>query len=84
MENKLCPQCSGKMYNNKGISKKNNKPYENWKCGECKYIEWVDVKEQGNGNQIVMDEIARLDARIDKASELIAHNIRMGNLEQPK
>lgn len=78
MENKLCPQCGGKMYHNKGISKKNNKPYENWKCGTCKEIEWVDIIEPQNGNAILSDEIlARLDKiekRFDDMSAWISLN----------
>jgi len=35
------------MYHNKGISKKSGNPYENWKCGTCKKVDWVDdVSEQ--------------------------------------
>jgi len=45
METKECPKCGGIMYHNKGVSKKNGKPYENWNCGnqECKNIEWIDL-----------------------------------------
>lgn len=44
VEVKPCPKCGGMMYHNKGISKKTGKPYENWKCGKCQTIEWVDRK----------------------------------------
>ena len=48
METKECPKCKGIMYHNKGISKKNGKPYENWNCSnpECKNIEWVDSNKE--------------------------------------
>ena len=47
METKECPKCKGIMYHNKGISKKNGKPYENWNCSneECKNIEWIDLNK---------------------------------------
>lgn len=44
MESKNCPQCGNRLFHNKGVSKKNNKPYENFKCGSCDYIEWVDLQ----------------------------------------
>jgi len=46
MENEQCPKCGNKLYHNKGISKKNNEPYENYKCSnkDCGYIDWVDLK----------------------------------------
>ena len=44
-KNNLCPKCSGKLFHNKGISKKTGNPYENFKCGKCDYIEWINQKE---------------------------------------
>ena len=41
-ETRPCPKCGGKQYHNRGVSKKNNKPYENWKCSNCQDIEWID------------------------------------------
>lgn len=46
MENTNCPQCGNRLFHNKGISTKNNRPYENYKCGKCQYIKWVDIKEE--------------------------------------
>ncbi len=37
-----CPQCGNKLFHNQGVSQKNGKPYENYKCGKCSYIKWVD------------------------------------------
>jgi len=86
---KLCPQCGGDMFHNQGISKKNNKPYENYKC-KCGYIEWVDLraeKQQGmvekqNGNQMLMEEILTLNTlmvetnlRLDKLIAYIVKNV---------
>jgi hypothetical protein len=45
MENTKCPKCGKELFHNQGISKKNNKPYENYKC-VCGYILWVDAKPQ--------------------------------------
>lgn len=50
MENKIetkpCPLCGKIAYHNRGISKKTNKPYENYKCGDknCQYIEWIEIE----------------------------------------
>lgn len=41
----VCPMCEAEMVLKKGISKKNNKPYEMWKCNECEHIVWVNEKE---------------------------------------
>jgi hypothetical protein len=40
------------MFNNKGISPKNGKPFENYKCSDkdCGYIEWVDLKKETSQN----------------------------------
>jgi ribosomal protein S27AE len=64
METRNCPKCGSKLYNNKGISPKNNRPWENWKCGKCPYIEWVDLKQvplpaqpNGNGDIILLEEM---------------------------
>lgn len=36
-----CPKCGNiTLYHNKGISQKNNRPFENYKC-RCGYLEWV-------------------------------------------
>ena len=43
MENTTCPQCGNKLYHNEGVSKKTGKKYENYKCGQCEYIKWVDT-----------------------------------------
>jgi DNA-directed RNA polymerase subunit M/transcription elongation factor TFIIS len=41
-----CPKCQQfSLYHNTGISKKNNQPFENYKC-KCGYIQWVDLKEK--------------------------------------
>jgi hypothetical protein len=29
------------LYHNKGVSSKNNKPYENYKCAKCDYLQWI-------------------------------------------
>jgi len=49
ISNKLCPQCGNKMFNNKGISTKTGKPFENYKCSDkdCGHIEWVSSKDLG-------------------------------------
>lgn len=45
----VCPKCHEKsFYHNKGISKKNNKPYENRKCSKCQHIEWIDLPAKSN------------------------------------
>ena len=41
-ETRPCPKCDGIQYHNRGISRKSNKPYENWKCSSCEEIEWID------------------------------------------
>lgn len=41
-----CKECeSERIYHNEGVSKKNNQPYENYKCAECGYTEWVDLRK---------------------------------------
>ena len=63
MENTTCPQCGNKLYHNEGVSKKTGKKYENYKCGQCEYIKWVDTPKgepQNTGNQIAMEELANL------------------------
>ena len=47
METKNCPKCGGMLFHNKGVSKSNGKPYENFNCGnkDCDYIEWVDLNK---------------------------------------
>jgi hypothetical protein len=42
-----CPKCNSKVFNNKGVSTKNGKPYENYKCSNksCGWIEWVDLRK---------------------------------------
>lgn len=45
-ETKKCQKCSGTKYYNEGISKKNNKPYRNWKCPGCGDIEWLRDEPQ--------------------------------------
>ena len=49
ISNKLCPQCSNKMFHNTGISQKTGKPFENYKCSDkdCGHIEWVSSKNLG-------------------------------------
>ena len=81
METKqICPECGSNMYHNKGISKKTGKPYENYKCGECKYIQWVDVADMGSpqktmvdGNAILLEEMQAgfkdLEKRFDGLNE---------------
>jgi len=49
MNDKNCPKCGSKIFHNKGISKKTGKPYENYKCGGCDYIRWVDLTGEGQG-----------------------------------
>jgi len=49
VETKKCAKCGGTKYHNQGISKKNNQPYENWKCGNCKDTEWVDLRTPKEG-----------------------------------
>lgn len=64
METRDCPKCGGRMYHNKEISKKNNKPYENWKC-ICGNIEWVDIKSGSGGNNEVLDKLADIGLKLD-------------------
>ena len=46
-----CPKCAGQtLYHNKGISQKNGKPYENYKC-KCGFLQWVDIKPKGGFEQ---------------------------------
>ena len=70
MTNKICPQCGQNMFHNQGISKKNGKPYENYKC-KCGEIEWVDNKNasqrQIGGNKEVLDAIGLAKEDILKA-----------------
>lgn len=42
-QTKKCPKCGGTKYYNEGISKKTGNAYANWKCGQCKDIEWVEL-----------------------------------------
>ena len=44
---KECPKCGATMWNNKGISAKTGKAYENWKCKACGEIEWIPQDGQG-------------------------------------
>jgi hypothetical protein len=65
METKNCPKCSNKMYHNQGISKKTGKPYENWKCGTCKYVEWIvqqppNIPKSTEPSILIIDEISGL------------------------
>ena len=72
METKNCPQCGNKMFHNIGVSKKNNKPYENYKCGACQYLEWVDQKgttgkpkePAWSGKILETEMLARIDANV--------------------
>ena len=52
MEN--CPKCNSKVFNNKGVSKKNGNPYENFKCSnrDCDFIEWVDNSPKNSRNSV--------------------------------
>lgn len=41
----LCPKCKDPkltLWHNKGVSEKNGKPWENYKC-KCGYVQWVDL-----------------------------------------
>lgn len=80
MENKICPQCGNKLWHNEGISKKNGKPYENYKCAdkECGYIEWVDLKEKKElpgkpkiTAEIINDNIKIVIAELSEIKKLI-------------
>lgn len=75
---KTCPECGSKLYHNKGISKKTGKPYENWKCGECEYIKWVDIqnepvlKSDAMGQEVNLINLdKKMDEAIKKLDEII-------------
>lgn len=55
-----CPKCGAKVFHNKGISSKTNKPYENYKCGSCDFIEWVGQKDKGGNTSSNTNEIMKL------------------------
>ena len=75
MEN--CVKCGSKIFHNKGVSKKTNKPYENYKCGSCDYIKWVDLTGEGKGfkkavpanNEEVMKALREIYKLIDTLRE---------------
>jgi len=52
LKDKLCPDCGKRLFEQIGISDKNNKPYHRIKCednnekGTCKYIQWVSVESK--------------------------------------
>jgi len=76
-ENRQCPQCGNRLFHNEGISKKTGRPYANWKCGQCQYIEWEGKKKEAqNGNAMLMDEIVafrkEVNERLDKMAEFLA------------
>ena len=76
-EKKQCPKCGSLVFHNKGVSKKTNKPYENYKCGSCDYIKWVDLTGGGEGfkkavpanNEEVMKALREIYKLIDALRE---------------
>ena len=68
MEYKRCPNCGNNLFHNKGISKKTGKPYENYKCGQCDYIKWVDQIPVINGDT---GKEIKADAEIDQGERMI-------------
>lgn len=74
VETKKCVHldCEGTMYHNKGISKKTNKPYENWKCNLCKEVEWVDNiyhDPKPNKQDIIQKNVERAQEDRAKSSQ---------------
>lgn len=48
-----CPKCvHNTLYHNTGISAKNNKPYENYKCSKCDYIQWIPQDEKPKQQEV--------------------------------
>jgi len=46
MNTKNCSQCGNEMTYKSGISQKNNKPYQMYKCGSCSYAEFIKDNQQ--------------------------------------
>jgi ribosomal protein S27AE len=71
-EQRTCPnlKCGSRLFHNKGISAKNGKPYENWKCAKCGFIEWVDLNPKTGKStplptEIEVDMAKRVESKID-------------------
>lgn len=67
-----CPQCGNQsLYHNIGISKKNNKPFENYKCNKCQHIEWVDRKlEEHMAEDNMQDEAKHQNEHMDNYGKI--------------
>ena len=79
MTTKLCPECNNTLKFIQGISKKTGKPYKGWVCPDspdnCSYKgEWSKTQQplKVNGDEIIMDELNRLNERLDKMAEFLA------------
>ena len=45
-EERTCPDCGTKLFHNVNkISKKTGKPYTNWNCPKCDFVEFVDTNK---------------------------------------
>ena len=45
-EERTCPNCGTKLFHNVNkISKKTGKPYTNWNCPKCDFVEFVDTNK---------------------------------------
>lgn len=58
-DTRKCPYCGGTQYHNTGISKTGNK-YENWKCGSCKKVDWVDLRQPKEARMGSYEESQRI------------------------
>jgi hypothetical protein len=60
---RFCEACDKKTkhFHNQGISSKNNRPYENYKCGKCGEIEWIEQKEVKKWEQKMQEEPTEQD-----------------------
>jgi len=87
MEEKNCPQCGNKLFHNQGVSKKTGKLYENYKCGKCSYIEWVDdIKPKtqgfekavgGGGNEEVLNALREVYKEIEELRKEFKEFVRI-------
>lgn len=78
MQMQTCKKCQKPAYHNKGISLKNNKPYENIKCSDrdCGHVEWINLEDKADkpkpepANNDILNRIElKLDFIIDELND---------------
>lgn len=75
-----CPDCGATLKHIQGVSKKNGRPFSGWVCPDsCGFKgQWERTQQplgtplKVNGDVIIMDELNRLDERLDKMAEFLA------------